>query len=57
MAPTMGALVGRAAAVAEARGGEAALVLLKEIPIAVGRNLSALLGTQLTLAEASAMIR
>jgi len=33
MAPTVGALVSRAAAVAEARGAEAALVLLKEIPL------------------------
>ena len=33
MAPTVGALVSRAAAVAEARGAEAGLVLLKEIPL------------------------
>lgn len=33
IAPTIGALVGRAAAVAESRGAEAALALLEEIPV------------------------
>ena len=56
MAPTIGALVGRAAAVAEARGAEAGLDAARRIAGRTGRHLSALLGAECASARPPAAL-